>query len=231
MPASPFVLIPGAGGSSWYWHRLVPVLERHGHACVTPDLPAADPGARLADYVQTILRATEGATGLVVVGQSMGGLSAPIVAERSDARLLVLLAAMIPLPGETGGDWWQATGQPRAAAEAARAAGRSLSSLDDPVAMYLHDLPDEVLRQALARPTEQTSSPFMDPWPLRGWPRVPTKVIACRNDRLFPLEFMRRVSRERLGIDPDVLDTGHLAALADPEALAQLLLSYLDQVP
>ncbi|HYS07166.1 MAG TPA: hypothetical protein VEP66_00420 [Myxococcales bacterium] len=25
---SAFILIPGAGGVAWYWHRLVPLLER-----------------------------------------------------------------------------------------------------------------------------------------------------------------------------------------------------------
>jgi hypothetical protein len=48
-------------------------------------------------------------------------------------------------------------------------------------------------------------------------------VIAGRNDRLFPLEFMRRLSRERLGVEPDEIDTGHLPALAGPDELAELL--------
>jgi hypothetical protein len=33
---------------------------------------------------------------------------------------------------------------------------------------------------------------------------------SCRHDRLFPLEFMRRLSLERLNIVADVIDTGHL---------------------
>lgn len=225
-----FALIPGAGGSSWYWHRVVPLLERHGHIAVTPDLPATDPQAQLADYIDTVLGDLDrtGDNGsVVVVGQSMGGLSAPVVAERANARLLVLVAAMIPQPGESGGEWWSATGQPRAAIDAAIADGRDPGSLDDPVATFLHDLSADTLQDALRRPVEQADGAFIDPWPLSVWPAIPTKVIACRHDRLFPLEFMQQLSRDRLGIEPDIIDTGHLPALADPDALVDMLLGYL----
>jgi pimeloyl-ACP methyl ester carboxylesterase len=50
-------------------------------------------------------------------------------------------------------------------------------------------------------------------------------VLAGRLDRLFPLPFMRRLARERLGVEPDVIDTGHLPALARPDELAQWIVS------
>jgi hypothetical protein len=40
MNGAAFVLIPGAGGMAWVWHRLVPLLERAGHAANAVDLPA-----------------------------------------------------------------------------------------------------------------------------------------------------------------------------------------------
>ena len=49
-------------------------------------------------------------------------------------------------------------------------------------------------------------------------------MIAGRRDRLFPVEFMRGLARERLGVDDvDVIDSGHLAALARPDELTELL--------
>ena len=36
---SVFVLIPGAGGVAWYWHRVVLELEARGHEAVAVDLP------------------------------------------------------------------------------------------------------------------------------------------------------------------------------------------------
>ncbi len=222
-----FVLIPGAGGQRWYWHLVTERLEAAGHTVVAPDLPATDESARLADYVEVVMHALDGNTRdeLIVVGQSMGGLTAPLVCARTPVRTLVLVAAMIPQPGESGGQWWDNTGQVAAATALATEQGRDPDAFD-PVEIFLHDLAPSVLAEALARPVEQCNGPFLDPWPLSSWPDVTTRVVACRNDRLFPLEFMQHLSRERLGIEPDVIDTGHLPALADPAALTALLERY-----
>src|SRR3954452_18723890 len=106
-----YVLIPGAGGESWYWHLVVPLLDAAGHRAVAVDLPAREPNAGLDDYVAAALDAVGTPGGnAVVVGQSLGGFTAPIVAERLGAAGLVFVAAMIPKPGETAGP-----GGPRAA--------------------------------------------------------------------------------------------------------------------
>jgi pimeloyl-ACP methyl ester carboxylesterase len=39
---SKFVLVPGAGGAAWYWHRVVPELEQRDHDAVAVDLPGPD---------------------------------------------------------------------------------------------------------------------------------------------------------------------------------------------
>jgi pimeloyl-ACP methyl ester carboxylesterase len=56
---------------------------------------------------------------------------------------------------------------------------------------------------------------------------VPTRVIAARDDRFFPVDFQRRIAAERLGLDVDVVPGGHLVALGHPEALAERLIGYL----
>ena len=96
--------------------------------------------------------------------------------------------------------------------------------------MFLHDVPDEVRAELMRRPAGQTDRPFRDPWPLDRWPDVPTRVVACARDRLFPLPFMTELSRSRLGVEADVLDTGHLPALADPDALVGLLDRYWQEL-
>ena len=57
------------------------------------------------------------------------------------------------------------------------------------------------------------------------WPAIPLKVVAGKDDRFFPLEFQRRVARERLGIPADVLPGGHLIALSQPETLSRYLVA------
>jgi len=42
-----FILIPGAGGSAFYWHRVVPLLEAAGHEAIAVDLPGDDERAGL----------------------------------------------------------------------------------------------------------------------------------------------------------------------------------------
>ena len=59
--------------------------------------------------------------------------------------------------------------------------------------------------------------------PLKSWPDVPTRVLLCREDRLFPPAYLRRVALERLGITPDEIDGGHTPALSRPKELAERL--------
>jgi pimeloyl-ACP methyl ester carboxylesterase len=69
-------------------------------------------------------------------------------------------------------------------------------------------------------------TPLDEPWPLGSWPDVPTRVLAGRHDRMFPLDFQRRVARERLGIEVDEIDGGHMVAMSKPAVLADRLEVY-----
>jgi pimeloyl-ACP methyl ester carboxylesterase len=201
-------------------------LERRGHVAVAVDLPAGDDAAGLAAYADAVVAAAGDRAPVVLVAQSMGGLIAPLVCGRLPVELLVLVNAMIPLPGETGGDWWTVTGQGAAQAAAWERAGIP-GDPDDQAVTFFHDVPAEVTAAVFKRPFAQSGRPFADPWPLAGWPAVVTRVVAGRDDRLFPLEFQRRIAAERLGLVVDEVPGGHLAALSRPGELADRLESYL----
>src|SRR3982750_4537416 len=119
-----YVLVPGAGGAAWYWHRLSPALRRLGHEPIAVGLPAADPAAGLARYADAVADAAAGRGEVVVVAQSMAGFSAPLVAGRLPVTELICVNAMIPAPGETPGDWWANTGQEEARRAKDERAGR-----------------------------------------------------------------------------------------------------------
>jgi len=53
----------------------------------------------------------------VVVAQSLGAFTGPLVAASVPVVQLILLAPMIPKPGETAGDWWSNTRHEEAIAE------------------------------------------------------------------------------------------------------------------
>jgi pimeloyl-ACP methyl ester carboxylesterase len=213
-----FVLLPGAGSDSWYWHLVVPDLEVAGHDVVAVDFPVTDDDATFGDYADVVVDAIGDRRDVVLVAQSMAGFTAPLVAARVPVRLMVLVAAMVPRPGETGGEWWTNTGHATAIAS------------DDPVELFLHDVPDDVAAASADHIWPQSDGVFVDPWPLDAWPDVPTRFLLCRDDRFFPAEFQRRVVRERLGFEPDEMDGGHLPALSRPHDLAQRLVRYLGEV-
>ncbi|MEO1060378.1 MAG: alpha/beta fold hydrolase [Actinomycetota bacterium] len=222
-----FLLLHGAASSGWYWHRVESLLVAAGHRVVAPDLPADDPDAGIDRYVATALDALgEGAEdgGLVVVAQSMAGVFAPVLATRRATDHLVLLAAMVPVPGERGHDWWGAVGQAEAQRRRFVGLGLDPSQVDDPDVVYGHDVPAEVWIEAGRRVREQSGRPFGDPCPIECWPSVPTTVVAAADDRLFPLELQRRVAHERLGLKVVVVPGGHLPALSEPSAVAEVLL-------
>ncbi|MFB1296377.1 alpha/beta fold hydrolase [Mycobacterium sp. pW049] len=220
------LLIPGAGGSAWYWHRVVPLLEQAGTAVIAVDLPADDPEADLLTYADVATVAAMDADGpLTVVAQSLGAMTAPIVAERLPTASLILLNPMVPAPGESPGNWWANTGQKQAQVDYFREIGLERTDFD-PVEDFFHDVPPEIRDDALSRPEpEQSDAPFVEPWPLPDWPGVSTRVLAGSEDRLFPLEFQRRVVRDRLGLEVEVIPGGHLAALSHPEEVAAALLA------
>src|SRR5258706_14362616 len=100
-----FVLIHGAGSDSWYWHLVVPELRDRGHDVVAVDLPCDDDSAGLSEYADTMVEAIGDRTDLVVVGQSLGGFTAPLVGNRGPVDLMNLVATMAPKPGESPGEW------------------------------------------------------------------------------------------------------------------------------
>jgi pimeloyl-ACP methyl ester carboxylesterase len=230
VPAT-FVLIPGAGGSAWYWHRVLPQLTAAGAGAIAIELPAADDAADLSTYAEAVRAAVAEIDGpLVLVGQSMGAFTAPMVAERLATSHLVLVNPMVPMAGESPGQWWDATGQDAAMVEHFHRIG--LGDKDfDPVEDFFHDVPAQVREEAFSQPEpRQSDTPFGQTWPLVGWPDVPTRVIVGSDDRFFPLEFQRRVVRERLGLEVDVMPGGHLMALSRPEELATKLIATLGSV-
>ena len=60
---------------------------------MAPDLPCDDDAAGLPEYADAVVDAIGDRTGLVVVAQSFGGFTAPLVCDRVDVDLLVLVAA------------------------------------------------------------------------------------------------------------------------------------------
>ena len=222
-----YALVPGGGGDPWEWHRLVPELEARGHEAIAVRLPAEDEAAGWSEYADMVVKALGDRSEVTVIAASMGGFTAPIVCTRRTVEVLILLNAMIPMSGETFNAWWSNTGSEPARHEYHARIGLTPDDADD-AAIYYHDVPADIRTEALARTwQDQSSTPLDEPWPMEAWPNVPTRVLAGRHDRMFPLEFQRRIARERLGVEVDEIDGGHMVALSNPTELANRLEAYL----
>lgn len=152
---SAYALIHGAYDVGWYWHLVEKRLRELGHRTVAPDLPIGDDDATLTDNARVVVDAIaelrdEGE--LIVIGQSWGGYIAPIVAELAKADRLVLVAPMIPQPGETADQMWEATGWTFPA--------------DEPDAFY-HDVEPAIAAAAASKERAQSERTSGEPGPSR----------------------------------------------------------------
>jgi pimeloyl-ACP methyl ester carboxylesterase len=213
-----FVLIHGGGSTAWDWHLVSPLLSSAGHEVVAVDLPIEDTSAQLEDYVHTVIDAVGDRGQVVVVGHSLGGFTAPLVAEEIRADGLVYLAGMIPMPGESFMDWWADTGHVHENVD------------EDAAVSFFNGVPKALADEAQRRERNQAGAWMSLPWPADTHPDVPTRAIVCTDDHFFPAPFMRRQIRERLGITPVEIPGGHYAPLSEPAAVAAALIAFAGEI-
>jgi len=213
-----YVLIHGGGDAASSWDLVAKDLRDRGSDVVAVDLPIEDRSAGWSAYADAVVEATGERSDVVVVAHSLGGFTAPLVCTRMPVGLLVLVAAMVPVPGERAIDYWAN-------------AGYEEGSDGDEVDVFFHDVPPELAAQAMRAERDQADTPMYEPWPLDAWPHVTTRYLLCRDDRMFPAAVTRRVVRERLGIEPDEIDGGHCPFLSRPGDLTSRLTAYRAELP
>ena len=92
----------------------------------------------------------------------------------AESTLLVLLNAMIPMPGETFNAWGTNTGSGAREARVPRQPRAVAREADDDAVIYYHDLPSELRAEAQARTwQDQSTTPLDEPWPLERVARCP----------------------------------------------------------
>jgi len=210
-----FAIAHGAGDVAWSWHLVAAELEKRGHEVVAVDLPTEDDDATFSDYADAVVQAVGHRDDVVSVGHSLGAYTATLVADRLDAKLLVLVSGMVPRPGETASEWWSNSGY----SELPRHDG-------DEISWFLHDVEPGLAAEALRRGRDQSGRPMDDPWPLDSWPDVETRYLALSDDRMFPAPWSREMARERLGIEADEMPGSHGVYLSRPVELAKRLDGY-----
>jgi pimeloyl-ACP methyl ester carboxylesterase len=159
-----YALIHGAGDVGWYWHLVEAELRRQGHEAISMDLPIEDDSAGLLEYARAVVTAIGSRRDPVVVAQSFGGYVAPIVCAQIPARLMVLIAGMVPAPGESAEEMFANTGyRPDRREDASE------------IEVFYQDVPPALAREAIARGRRQSETPGSSPGRSPPGPR-------CRRD-------------------------------------------------
>jgi pimeloyl-ACP methyl ester carboxylesterase len=221
-----FALVHGAWHGPWCWEPVVEPLRESGHEVVTPNLPSEDTRLGLEDYADTIERSLGDAGDVVLVPHSLGGLVGPVMAARRPLTALVYVCALIPEPGKSFTEQLEAEPEPVLLFKGGREVdeeGRSHWPDPEATARIMYpDLDPTDARWAAERlrPQAQRSQSEASPAPPPG---LRTESIVGAQDRVVSSDWSRRVARERLGVEPVELPTGHFPMITHPEQLAGAL--------
>lgn len=224
-----YVLLHGTAQGPAGWQRLASALESRGHRAFAVDFPAGQPGLLAGDYAgiaaaQIATAAPDPIRDPVVAAHSGAGMLLPAVADAVRARHLVWLAAAVPdFAGGASFAQQLQSAAPDIAGDEWREFGRD--STEDPVAAAyfgFHDCDLKTMRWALT--TMRLFLPeavYAEPPPAR--PLAPSTFVLPRHDRTLRPDWMRKVARERLGVEPVEVDGGHFPHVSRPSQLAAIL--------
>jgi hypothetical protein len=220
-----FGLLHGGSHGAWCWERIVPELEGRGHRAVGMDLHMDRPDVGLFECAATAAEALAGEDGPILVGHSIAGTFLPLAAERAGASMMVFLCAMVPVAGQSLAD--QQAADPSMVSYpysmVSDEQGRTLATPEVARAMYYPDCTDEDVAWAVDRLVPQAPTVRFQPYPSGTWPDIPVASIVCRHDTVVSPDWSRRVTRERLGVEPVEMDGAHSPMLSRPAELARVL--------
>ncbi len=224
-----FGLIHGAWHGAWCWKHLLPELEALGHTALTVDLPIEDIATTPTDWARTAADGFDGGEPPIVVGHSMAGIVAPLVADIIPVRGLIYLSALIRRPGFSCADDREAglnndLNPPGFADDVQRdAAGMTyFQTLEAATRDFYHDCRPADAAWAFPQLRKQKGY-WSDRSPQAAWPSVPAVSVVCIDDRAINPVWQRRVARDWLGVQPIDFPSAHSPFMAKPKEFAALL--------
>lgn len=251
--ANTIFMIHGMWGGAWCWENYQPLFEGKGYRCVVPTLPYHDmdpteePDERLGttsllEYVDVLemeIRKLE--TKPILMGHSMGGLLAQMLASRGVGKAVVLLTPASPAgimairPSAVRSFWsvmtkWGFWRKPMR------------QTFEENAYAVLHRLPAEEQREMYDRFVPESGRTLFE---IACWPfdakkasvvdeskvTCPVLVVAGSQDRMTPASVVRKVAQKYKSVATyqEFPDLGHLV-IGEPgwEAVANYVLEWLE---
>jgi pimeloyl-ACP methyl ester carboxylesterase len=229
-----FLLVHGAFGGAWIWEPLTAELEAAGHDVEAIDLPASDPEAPLAAYVERVCAALRRQPEpVVLVGHSMGGVVITQAAARCPEGIasMVYVCAFLPQDGQS---LITLTQLPEGAGDQVQA--NMVVAGDPPLAMMpdaaartasFGRCSDEVAAWAIERRCPQGVLPMTEPVQLGAadLAAIPRRYVVCTDDRAIPPPLQRRMLDAAGVTDVAELETDHAPMLSATAELTRILLA------
>ena len=242
---STFVLIHGGWHAAWCWLKVVPLLEKHGHRVVAPDLAghgsdstpvSAKPYEIYVSRVCALLEDLEDRA--ILVGHSSGGM---IITEASSqlgrpVKALVYLSAFLLPRGKTPRDAMTMDTESLlpGCLQIDRTKGVSVVKTECAREVFYADCSDQDAAWAIS---QLQPEPLIPPGTVSAdapieetLVSVPRFFIECLQDKALGPRLQRWMYTESPCDAVYSLSTGHSPFLSDPDALTRHLLDIAHRV-
>jgi pimeloyl-ACP methyl ester carboxylesterase len=216
---SDVVLIHSTGQGAAGWERVVHALAERGGTAHVVELPS-DPELLADGYAGLIRRQVGVVAAPIVLAHSGAGPLLPAAARALQACHQVWLAAWVPDPEASFVEEID-----RHARDAFHPdwIGKDPTEDDAVAAAFLyHDCDEATLEWALS-----TRRLFLPRGVYRQRlslaPEIPSTYVVAAHDRTIRPAWQRRMARERLGVEPMEIRSGHCPNVSRPDRLAEIL--------
>lgn len=222
------VLVHGAFADASSWNGVVERLERRGYTVIAPANPLRGLYNDSA-YIASVLDSIK--CPIVLVGHSYGGaLISSAAAGNPGVKSLVYVSALMPDVGESGmslGAKFPSELGTAAKSVPYRADGVSGTDLylkpDRLHQVFAADLPESTTRVLAVTQRPAATTSFSEKAKVAAWKHLPSWFLIAKQDQTINPD-QERFQAKRAGSHTMEINSSHVAMIANPEAVTDLVL-------